>query len=178
MFMREIINYLKEIRSSHLSFLFPLFSFLFPLSSFLFPLSSFLFFSCGGGDDDGRRLGELIVGTWQRGWGEEDVIIEGDTDIEPENFAYDTFVFMSDGKYNGMVRDGSFLVYDDAGDVLYEGQYRCDNSNLRLEFVDGTGKKQKILAQVLSFTDDMMTLRYENEDYNVTVTLILRKSTP
>jgi hypothetical protein len=44
--------------------------------------------------------------------------------------------------------------------------------------VDGTGKKQKILAQVLSFTDDMMTLRYENEDYNVTVTLILRKSTP
>ena len=23
-------------------------------------------YSCDGGDDDGRRLGEVIVGTWQR----------------------------------------------------------------------------------------------------------------
>ena len=37
------------------------------------------------------------------------------------------------------------------------------------------GHKQTILAQVLSFTDDTMTLRYENEEYNVTVTMILRK---
>ena len=34
------------------------------------PIVFLLFFvSCGGGDDDGRRLGEVIVGTWQRGWG-------------------------------------------------------------------------------------------------------------
>ena len=33
--------------------------------------------SCGGGDDDGRRLGENIVGIWQRGWEEGDVVIEG-----------------------------------------------------------------------------------------------------
>lgn len=37
--------------------------------------------ACGGGDDDGRRLGEMIVGTWQRGWGEGDVVIDGDTDL-------------------------------------------------------------------------------------------------
>ena len=169
MLMREIIYYLKGTRCSLSSFLFPLFS-------FLFPLSTFLFSSCGTGDDDGRRLGELIVGTWQRGWGEGDVVIEGDTDLEPENFAYDHFVFMPDGKYNGMVRDGSVSAYDEDGEMIYEGTYRCDNNNLRLEFVDGTGKKQKILAQVLSFTDDTMTLRYENEDYNVTVTLTLRKA--
>ena len=137
----------------------------------------FSFWSCGGGDDDGRRLGELIVGTWQRGWGEGDVIIEGDTDFEPESFSYDRFVFMPDGKYNGMVRDGSFSSYDEFGDIIYEGTYRCDNNNLKLVFTNEEGRKQTILAQVLSFTDDTMTLRYENEEYNVTVTLILRKAT-
>ena len=168
MIIREIIN-LKGTRCSLSSFILPLFS-------FLFSLSSFLFSSCGGGDDDGRRLGELIVGTWQRGWGEGDVVIDGDTDLKPEHFSYDRFVFMPDGKYNGMIRDGSFSAYDEYGVMIYEGQYRCDNNNLKLEYVDESGQKQKILAQVLSFTDDTMTIRYENEEYNVTVTLILRKS--
>ena len=35
----------------------------------------FFLIGCGSGDDDGRRLGEQIVGTWQRGWGEGDVVI-------------------------------------------------------------------------------------------------------
>jgi hypothetical protein len=136
---------------------------------------SLITISCGGGDDDGRRLGELIVGTWQRGWDEGDVIIEGDTDLEPGNFSYDRFVFMPDGKYNGMIRDGSFSAYDEFDDIIYEGTYRCDNNNLKLEFINEEGRRQTILAQVLSFTDDTMILRYENEEYNVTVTLTLRK---
>lgn len=136
----------------------------------------FLMSACGGGDDDGRRLGEMIVGTWQRGWGEGDVIIEGDTDFEPENFSYDRFVFRSDGTYNGMVRDGSFSACDESGDIVYEGQYRCDNNNLKLEFTDEGGRKQTILAQVLMFTEDTLKIKYENEEYNVTVTMILRKS--
>ena len=111
-----------------------------------------------------------------RGWGEGDVIIEGDTDLEPENFSYDRFIFMPDGKYNGMMRSGSFSAYDEFGDIIYEGTYRCDNNNLKLVFTNEEGRKQTILAQVLSFTDDTMTLRYENEEYNVTVTLILRKA--
>lgn len=149
------------------------------LNKFLFraaiTVALFSLWNCGGGDDDGQRLGELIVGTWQRGWGEGDVIIEGDTSIDPGNFTYDKFVFSPDGKYNGMVRDGSFTSYDEYGDIIYEGTYRCDNNNLRLEYVNEEGKQQKILAQVLSFTEDTLTLRYENEEYNVTVTIILRK---
>ena len=140
---------------------------------FLFLL--LLFPSCGTGDDDGRRLGEYIVGTWQRGWGEGDVIIEGNTDIDPLSFSYDKFVFLPDGKYNGMMREGSFSSYDDFGDVIYEGTYRCDNSNIKLEFINEEGRKQTILAQVVSFTESMMTIRYENEEYNVTVTIVLRK---
>ena len=89
--------------------------------------------SCGGGDDDGRRLGEVIVGTWQRGWGEGDVVIEGNTDLRPENFAYDQFVFNDDGSYNGMVRNGTFIAYDTHGSVIFEGKYQCDNHNMKLE---------------------------------------------
>lgn len=135
-------------------------------------LAALLFvLGCGGGDDDGRRLGEIIVGTWQRGWGEGDVIIEGDSELQPENFTYDRFEFRGDGSYNGMVRKGTFTAYDINGNVVYEGNYQCDNHNMRLE-PNGTGK---MLAQVVSFTDDTIMLCYENEEYNVTVTFIVRK---
>lgn len=136
-------------------------------------LTALLFlFACGGGDDDGRRLGEIIVGTWQRGWSEGDVVIEGDTDLKPENFAYDRFEFHDDGSYNGMVRKGSFIAYDKEGYIIYEGNYQCDNHNLKLEPTTGEGA---LLAQVMSFTDNTLMLRYENEQYNVTVTFIVRK---
>lgn len=135
----------------------------------------FSFWNCGGGDDDGRRLGDYIVGNWQRGWGKGDVIIEGDTDFQPEDFSYDLFVFKGDGTYNGMVRDGSFTTIDEFGDVIYEGRFRCDNNNLKMEFTDEEGRKQTLLAQVLAFTEDTLKIRYENEEYNVAVTMILRK---
>lgn len=135
----------------------------------------FCLFSCSGGDDDGRRLGEEIVGTWQRGWNEGDVIIEGDTDLKPEDFTYDLFYFYGDGKYNGMVRDGSFLTVDTEGETIYEGSFQCDNNNLKLNCVNSEGEPRKILAQVLSFTDNQMQIRYVNDDYNVTVTIIIRK---
>ena len=151
-----------------ISSLFPLSSF---LLTFLFPLSTFLLTACGGGDDDGRRLGEVIVGTWQRGWNEGDVVIEGETDTTPENLTYDHFVFLGDGSYNGMVRKGSFAAYDTYGDIIYEGNYQCDNHNLKLE---PTGSNA-ILAQVVSFTDDTILLKYTFEEYNITVKLIVRK---
>ena len=148
---------------------------LLPLSTFLFPLflllPLFFFTACGGGDDDGRRLGEIIVGTWQRGWGEGDVKIEGNTELRPENFAYDLFVFNDDGSYNGMVRKGTFIVYDTYGSIIFEGKYQCDNNNMKLE----PNGEEKLLAQVVYFTDNALQLRYENEQYNVTVTFIVRK---
>ena len=131
--------------------------------------------SCGTGDDDGRRLGELIVGTWQRGWNEGDIIIEGDPDTKPDNFTYDLFYFYGDGKYNGMVRDGSFLTVDTDGEMIFEGTYQCDNNNLKLDCVNSEGESRKILAQVLRFTDKEMQIRYVNDEYDVTVTVIIRK---
>ena len=134
-----------------------------------------LFTACGGGDDDGRRLGDLIVGTWQRGWGEGDVVIEGDTDLDPENFTYDQFVFRGDGDYNGMVRKGTFSSYDTYGELIYEGDYLCDNNNLKLQYLDESGVKRTILAQVVNFDESSIWLRYEEEQHNITVTFIVRK---
>ncbi len=132
-------------------------------------------FSCSGGDDDGRRLGEEIVGTWQRGWGEGDIIIEGDPDVKPGNLTYDLFYFYGDGSYNGMVRKGSFLTVDTEGEMIFEGTFQCDNNNLKLDCVNSEGESRKILAQVLSFTDKEMQIRYVNDEYDVTVTVIIRK---
>ncbi len=140
-------------------------------------MAALLFFlGCTGGDDDGRRLGEMIVGTWQRGWGEGDVVIDGDTELQPENFTYDKFIFNSDGTYNGMVRKGTFVTIDKEGELIFEGDYQCDNSNLRLEFLDEGGRKQKILAQIVSFTEHEILLRYDSDEWGVTVSLKIRKS--
>ena len=134
-----------------------------------------LFTACGGGDDDGRRLGDTIVGTWQRGWGEGDVVIEGDTDLEPESFTYDQFVFRGDGDYNGMVRKGTFSSYDTQGRVIYEGDYLCDNNNLKLQYLDESDVKRTILAQVVDFDESSIWIRYEEEQHNIAVTFIIRK---
>ena len=128
-------------------------------------------YSCDGGDDDGRRLGEVIVGTWQR----DEIIIDGDTSIKPEDLTYDLFYFYGDGDYNGMVRTGSFLTVDTAGKMIFDGSYQCDNNNLKLDCVNSSGERRKILAQVLSFTDNQMQIRYVIDEYDVTVTVIIRK---
>ena len=52
---------------------------------------------------------------------------------------------------------------------------QCDNNNLKLDCVNSSGESRKILAQVLWFTDKEMQLRYVNDDYDITVTVIIRK---
>jgi hypothetical protein len=131
--------------------------------------------ACGTGDDDGRRLGELVVGTWQRSWDDGDIIIEGDTDLEPDNFTYDQFVFRGDGNYNGMVRKGTFTAYDTEGEVIYEGDYQCDNNNLKLTYLDDSGAKRSLLAQVVLFTENSIVIRYDYEQKGINVTFIIRK---
>lgn len=170
----------REVKGKSKGYSFRPFNFLltsvhpfnFLLTSVLVLLTSL---SCGAGDDDGRRLGDVIVGTWQRGWGDDDVIIEGDVDVKPHELSYDKFIFLGDGSYNGMLRKGSFSAWSFNGSLIYEGTYQCDNNNLKLEFQDAEGVDRKILAQVMSFTDDTIWLNYENEQHHVTVTFVIRK---
>ena len=137
--------------------------------------------SCGVGDDDGQRLGDYIVGTWQRGWGPDDVIIEGDTEEDqwtPENFSYDKFIFNGDGTYNGMVRTGTFLVLGKMGETIFTGEYKCDNTNLKLDFTNEDGQRGTIHALVRSFTETTLILSYEDENIGasgIRVQITLRK---
>jgi len=146
------------------------------LTSHLLPLTSLVVFlllllqSCGTGDDDGSRLGEQIAGTWQR----ENLEIEGDTDFVPEDFTYDLFIFNGDGTYNGMVREGSFSTISIYGNVIFEGSYKCDNNNIRLEF-DDEGTQRKLLIQVTSFSESTLQLQYKLEENDITVRLLLRR---
>ena len=168
MFYKQIINNIRSLIKGMKYSLSTLHS---PLSTtLLISLSIFLLSSCGTGDDDGARLGEFIAGSWYR----VDLQIEGDTGLEPEDLTYDRFDFTGDGSYNGMVREGEFAAISKFGNLIYDGTYKCDNNNLRLEFLD-EGKKQKILAQVISFTENTLHLRYVAEDYDVTINLWLRK---
>ena len=126
--------------------------------------------SCGTGDDDGSRLSEVIVGTWQR----TELTFEGDTELDPEDFTYDLFIYNGDGSYNGMVRQGTFSLISKYGSLIYEGEYKCDNDNIRLEF-DDDGTQRKILAQVIMFTETTLQLKYVVEEYDVTIHLTLTK---
>ena len=69
-----------------------------------------------------------------------------------------------------MVRKGSFLVKNVDGETVLEGSYQCDNNTLKME-----SSHQVIVAQVASFSDDTIQLRYVNENYHVTISLTLKK---
>ena len=141
---------------------------------------------CGVGDDNGERLGEYIVGTWQRGWGPGDVIIEGAPEPEdpddpgwtPERFSYDKFIFNGDGTYNGMIRTGTFTVLGKQGETIFTGDYKCDNSNLKMDFTNEDGQRGTILALVRSFTETTLIISYEAEELGasgIRVQMTLRK---
>jgi hypothetical protein len=75
-----------------------------------------------------------------------------------------------------MVRKGSFSAWSFDGSLIYEGTYQCDNNNMKLEFRDSEGVDRKILAQVVSFTEDTIWLKYDDETHHVSVTFVIRKS--
>ena len=134
-----------------------------------------LLIGCTGGDDDGRRIGDTIVGTWQRGTNPDDVVIEGDAELDPDALPIQKLIFLGDGSYNGMVRKGSFQALSKDGQITSEGTYQCDNSNLRLEYIDEYDEKQKLLMQVVSFTEDVVRLRYVMGTFGVTITVNIYK---
>ena len=134
-----------------------------------------LLIGCTGGDDDGRRIGDTIVGTWHRGTNSDDVVIEGDAELDPDALPIQKLIFLGDGSYNGMVRKGSFQALSKDGEITSEGTYQCDNSNLRLEYIDEYSEKQKLLMQVVSFTEEVVRLRYVMGTFGVTITVNIYK---
>ena len=129
--------------------------------------------SCGTGDDDGSRLGDVIVGSWYR----DSLALESDSIFDPEDFTHHRFDFRGDGSYNGMVRQGSFTSISRFGNVINEGTYKCDNDNLRMEYVDDEGVKQTVLSRILSYTDSTIYLnsKFDSGEIDVYIKMWLKK---
>lgn len=115
------------------------------------------------------------MGTWQRGTNPDDVVIDGDAELDPDELPIQELVFLGDGTYNGMVRKGSFQAFSQDGRMTSKGTYQCDNSNLRLEYLDEYDEKQKLLMQVISFTEQVVQLRYVMDAIGVTITVNIYK---
>ena len=51
----------------------------------------------------------------------------------------------------------------------------CVRARSKLEYTDSEGVDRKILAQVVSFTEETIWLKYEDETHHVSVTFVIRK---
>ena len=92
--------------------------------------------------------------------------------------SYDKFIFNGDGTYNGMIRTGTFTVLGKLGETIFTGDYKCDNSNLKMDFTNEDGQRGTILALVRSFTETTLIISYEAEELGVSgirVQMTLRK---
>ena len=71
-----------------------------------------------------------------------------------------------------MVRKVTFAAYDTSGELIFEGNYQCDNDNLRLSPTSG---EATIVAQVDSFSEQTIILRI-TLDIDVFIKVTLRKN--
>lgn len=127
----------------------------------LFFFSFVLMSSCGSNDND-IRPADIIVGNWT---------IEK-YELEPEDDELEITL-------SNMVCDAAnhFTVYTRYDDVAYEGTYEIGDDYIRLEYVDEDGKAQKILAQILDYSENtlVITYKYEDSKQDIKLTLWLKK---
>ena len=127
----------------------------------LFFFSFVLMSSCGSNDND-LRPADIIVGNWT---------IEK-YKLEPEDDELEITL-------SNMVCDAAshFTVYTCYDDVAYEGTYEIGDDYIRLEYVDEDGKAQKILAQILEYSENrlVITYKYEDSKQDIKLTLWLKK---
>ena len=64
------------------------------------------------------------------------------------------------------------------GETIFTGEYKCDNTNLKLDFTNEDGQRGTIHALVRSFTETTLILSYEDENIGasgIRVQITLRK---
>lgn len=117
--------------------------------------------SCGSDDND-LRPADIIVGNWT---------IEK-YKLEPKDDELEITL-------SNMVCDAAshFTVYTRYDDVAYEGTYEIGDDYIRLEYVDEDGKAQKILAQILDYSENtlVITYKYEDSKQDIKLTIWLKK---
>ena len=138
------------------------------LSHFLiFSISQFLI-SCG--DDDDLNVPELIVGTW---------VVDSYEVLDDSNTEYtievDRFEFRSDNTftvyYMPWTNSQGELVTGDTD----SGTYEAGEAYLRLEYRNDQGEVQKVLCEIISFTETTMQLTYRHPDSDIVAHVKVKK---
>ena len=123
---------------------------------------SFVLMSSCGSDDNDLRPADIIVGNWT---------IEK-YKLEPKDDELEITL-------SNMVCDAAshFTVYTRYDGVAYEGTYEIGDDYIRLEYVDEDGKAQKILAQILDYSENtlVITYKYEDSKQDIKLTIWLKK---
>ena len=131
-----------------------------------FCLFSFLLLFSGCGGDDELSMPEVIVGTWTV----DNYEVLGD---DTEYTVYiDRFEFR---------KDQTFTVYyglapgQDVVDDPDTGRYEAGKDYLRLEYDNPQGEEQRVLCEILSFTESTIDLIYRHPDSDIQVKIFVKK---
>jgi hypothetical protein len=112
--------------------------------------------------DDGLKTAEVIVGTWTL----DSYRVEGDEVPEGITVNVQRVTFTADGHFTVVLPDGS----NDGG------TYEAGDDFVRFDYSDSGGAvSQRVLCEVLSVSEQLLTLHYRDADYQVAVTVTLRR---
>ena len=128
----------------------------------LFVLPLLVFLACGSDDD--IHPADIAVGEWHITKYE----IKPETDIE---LLYTRVVFAADMSFRLYAKE---TKWDDDDYVAYSGQYEIGDAYVRLEY-DEDGRRQRLLAEIMSCTATSLVWHYKDSDQDIEVTLWLEK---
>lgn len=112
--------------------------------------------------DDGPRFSDIVVGTWVLDGYE----VSGDDAQQGVEVSVDRLTIASDGR---------FTLYYPEG-TSDSGTYEAGDDYIRLDYTDPrSGTLQRMLCEVMSSSEDAITLRYRDPDYDVEITVRLRR---
>lgn len=127
--------------------------------------------ACHHDDDDDLDVPELIVGTWTV----DSYEVLGDPDTHYE-VHIDRFEFRSDQTFTVYYAPHYDPAVDDMVTADPEGgTYEAGTDYLRLEYHSVQGDVQKVLCEILSFTQKSMQLTYRHPDSDISVNVSVVK---
>jgi len=117
--------------------------------------------ACSSDDDNKLSVAEAVVGTWVL----ESYDVAGDDAQEGVEVSLDRLTMTADGRYT---------LYYPEGDSE-SGTYEVGDDYIRFDYTEPSGTLRRLLCEMLSYTADTLSFRYRDADYDVMVTINLRR---
>lgn len=115
--------------------------------------------------DDDLRTADVIVGSWAL----DSYRVEGDDMPDDISVDLQRVTFTADGHFTVVLPDGT----------TDGGVYEAGDDFVRFDYSDGGGTlTERVMCEVLAVSEQSLTLYYRDTDYQVAITLILRRIKP